>query len=276
MGYLTKDLPPELQQLPIDVFLSYSHGAFSGRSDNELKRWSQRLADDLREELVFSGIEDLSLFLDASDREDEGVDPTAVLSDQLQESVEGAAILTALMSPQYLRSKWCGREREWWTGRNNPDPLSAGGRLFLCRLLATNENDWPQELAGLFGYYFHDKDKDQTRARPFTWREGEGDRDQYNDALIKLSGDIAQRLKAAREVLDERHRHWQQQQKAEAEGGRSCTCTAGRNRPRCGRMPAIGSRTAGSSSIPTGPRPWPRTGAWTRNPAASSPTAMAC
>ena len=55
MGFLTKGLPPELCQYPIDVFFSYSHGAFSGNSDSKLKRWSEQLADDLREELIALG-----------------------------------------------------------------------------------------------------------------------------------------------------------------------------------------------------------------------------
>ena len=41
MGYLTEGLPEELQEFPIDVFFSYSHAAFSGESNPELKRWAQ-------------------------------------------------------------------------------------------------------------------------------------------------------------------------------------------------------------------------------------------
>src|SRR5215813_6158082 len=76
MGYLTEGLPKELQEFPIDVFFSYSHAVFPGESNTELKRWSQTLAKDLREELSLSGLANLSLYLDTSARTDESVDPT--------------------------------------------------------------------------------------------------------------------------------------------------------------------------------------------------------
>ena len=145
MGYLTKDLPKELHDFPIDVFFSYSHGAFEGQSHSELKRWSQKLAEDLREELSFSGLENLSLYLDESERKDESVDPTEVLGSQLKEKASSAALLTLLMTPQYLRSEWCRWERAWWKERNHPDPLSVGGRVFVSRVYPTEEADWPDD-----------------------------------------------------------------------------------------------------------------------------------
>lgn len=219
MGFLTKDLPQALQTFPIDVFLSYSHGAFSGKSSTRLKAWSQKLADDLREELLQLDLEDLSLFIDSSDREDEGVDRTARLAEQLKDRVEGAAVLVVLMSAPYLRSRWCSQERDWWMGHNSPDPLAVGGRVFVCRAQPTDELAWPEVLKGFFGYCFYDKDKRPDLARPFTYGGATGDLDEYLDTLVRLAGDIAQRLKAVRAVLDDRRRQWQQQQRAAAETG---------------------------------------------------------
>ena len=31
-----------------DLFVSYSHGAFKGQHDSDLKRWSQKFAKDLQ------------------------------------------------------------------------------------------------------------------------------------------------------------------------------------------------------------------------------------
>ena len=219
MGYLTKDLPKELHDFPIDVFFSYSHGAFEGQSHSELKRWSQKLAEDLREELSFSGLENLSLYLDESERKDESVDPTEVLGSQLKEKASSAALLTLLMTPQYLRSEWCRWERAWWKERNHPDPLSVGGRVFVSRVYPTEEADWPAELKGLLGYFFYDKDKPLEVARPFTYRGSDDDINQYKDALIRLSGKLVQRLKAVREILDHRHEEWKHQQKMTAASG---------------------------------------------------------
>jgi hypothetical protein len=219
MGYLTKDLPPELGGCPVDVFVSYSHGAFCGNSDSRLKRWSQQLALDLREELIALGLDDLCLFLDSSERADEGIDRTADLASDLRGRVEGAAVLAALISRPYLRSRWCTQERDWWSGRNTPDPLAVGPRLFPCRVWPTGEADWPDQLKGPLGFHFYDRDKPADLARPFGYGGTQADRDQYMAALVQLTGAIAQRLKATRRVLDERRREWEQQRKARAQGG---------------------------------------------------------
>ncbi len=63
-----------------DLFVSYSHGAFAGQHDADLKLWSQKFAENLRGELAgTTEFEAISVFLDQSDRSDESVDRTADL-----------------------------------------------------------------------------------------------------------------------------------------------------------------------------------------------------
>lgn len=276
MGFLTKGLPHELQTFPIDVFLSYSHGAFAGQSSSRLKAWSRKLADDLREELLGLGLDDLSLFIDSSDREDEGVDRTERLAEQLKDRVKGAAILSVLMSSPYLRSRWCGQERDWWTGRNSPDPLAVGGRVFLCRAQPTDEAAWPDALKGLFGYCFYDKDKRPDLARPNTYGGATADLDEYLDALVRLCGDIAQRLKAVRGSSTTATGNGSSSSGPPPRAARSSISTAGRNAPRRGPMPASGSRASASWSTRTGPSLWPRAVVWTPSRAARSRSATDC
>ena len=107
--------------------VSYSHGAFKGQHDSDLKRWSQKFAKDLRAEFAGSTeFQNISVFLDQSDRSDE--------------------LLTILMTPHYLRSAWCRREREWWCAKHHPDKLGAGTRIFMCRVRPTGNEPWPPEL----------------------------------------------------------------------------------------------------------------------------------
>lgn len=197
-----------------DLFVSYSHGAFKGQHDSDLKLWSQKFAEDLRAELAGTPeFEEISVFLDQSERSDESVDRTADLARHLQRQVQDSALLTILMTPHYLRSDWCRQEREWWCAKHQPDVLGAGDRIFVCRVRPTGEAPWPAELPAAVGYHCYDQNKEPDRARPFTWRGSTRDLDQYNDLLVDLAGDMMQRLRAIKTILDERRREEEQARK---------------------------------------------------------------
>jgi hypothetical protein len=203
-----------------DLFVSYSHGAFKGQPDSDLKRWSKKFAEDLRAELAgMPEFEEISLFLDQSERTDESVDRTADLPNHLEGRVHDSALLTILMTPHYLRSEWCRREREWWCAKQHPDTLGAGDRIFVCRVRPTGEAPWPPELPAAVGYYCYDQNEEPDKARPFTWRGSTEDLNQYNRLLIGLTGDLMQRLRGIKEILNERRYQEERARKyAELEG----------------------------------------------------------
>jgi hypothetical protein len=194
-----------------DLFVSYSHGAFAGNHDADLKLWSQTFAEDLRKELARAiEFENVSVFLDESDRHDESIDRAAGLTEQLRRRVHNSALLTVLMTSHYLRSNWCRDERDWWCGKHHPDTLGTDGRILVCRVWPTEEADWPVELCDerrvpLPGYHCYDRNKHPDTARPFGWRGYARDRDDYIDLLVDLSGDVMQRLRAIKVAL-EQHR----------------------------------------------------------------------
>jgi hypothetical protein len=203
-----------------DLFVSYSHGAFPGEQDSDLKCWSQKFAKELRGELArMPEFEKISLYLDQSQRVDESVDPTAGLPEHLEQHASGSALLAILMTPHYLRSDWCRREREWWHGRNRPDTFGAGERIFICRVWPTDKNTWPQELPDAVGYYCYDQNKDLDKVRPFTWRGSKRDLDDYNDLLVELSGDIVKRLRTIRAALEQRRKRDAAAARLAADGG---------------------------------------------------------
>jgi hypothetical protein len=203
-----------------DLFVSYSHGAFRGQHDSDLKLWSQKFAKDLRKELAGSdGFEEISVFLDEGDRSDENVDRTAQLTDLLRERVINSALLTVLMTPHYLRSKWCRQELDWWREKNHPDTLGAGGRVYVCRVRPTGDAVWPEQIADLVGYHCYDRDKDPDKARPFTWRGSKRDRDDYVDLLVEVSGEMMQRLRAVRAALEQRREREAAAARLAADGG---------------------------------------------------------
>ena len=200
-----------------DLFVSYSHGAFKGQHDSDLKLWSQKFAEDLRAELALE-FEEISVFLDQSERTDESVDRTVDLPEHLRERVDKSALLTILMTPQYLRSEWCRREREWWCKKHYPDTLGAGGRIFICRVRPTGDTPWPK-LPAAVGYDCYDPDKEPHKSRPFRWKGGTRDLDDYNDLLVDLAGDMMQRLRTIGAALEQRREHEAAAARLAADGG---------------------------------------------------------
>ena len=203
-----------------DIFVSYSHGAFAGNHDADLKRWSQKFTTDLRNELAGTlEFENISVFLDEGERSDESVDRTEQLTWLLRERVRGSALLTLLMTPHYLRSKWCGQEIEWWCEKHHPDTFGIGGRIYVCRVRPSNEDEWPEKIKDVVGYFCYDRNSHPDKARPYTWRDSTRGLDEYNDLLVDLSGELMQRLRKLREVLDERRRQEEQAKKCAAPSG---------------------------------------------------------
>jgi hypothetical protein len=190
-----------------DLFVSYSHGAFKGEHNSDLKRWSQKFAKDLRAELAgTTEFENISVFLDEGKRSDENVDRTEKLTALLHGRLAGSALFTLLITPHYLRSKWCRQELNWWCEKHHPDTLGTGSRVYLCRVRPTDEDTWPEPIKDVVGYFCYDRDKDPDRARPFTWRRSQRDLDDYNDLLVDLSGEMMQRLRAIRTALEQRRK----------------------------------------------------------------------
>lgn len=203
-----------------DQFISYSHGAFAGVHDSELKRWSQKFAADLRAELAGTiEFEQFSMFLDESERSDESVDRTADLPEHLQQRVAESALLTILMTPHYLRSDWCRQEREWWFEKHQPDTHGTIDRIFFCRVRPTDQESWPSELPEAIGYHCYDKSKEPDKARPYTWRGSGRDLDDYNDLLVDLSGDMMQRLRAIKEIINKQEQREKEEQRLAADAG---------------------------------------------------------
>jgi hypothetical protein len=191
-----------------DLFVSYSHGAVRGKHDSDLKRWSQKFAEDLRTELAGTPeFEEISVFLDQSERSDESVDCTADLPGHLEARAHASALLTILMTPHYLRSHWCRREREWWCTKHHPNTLGKDDRIFVCRVRPTGDAQWPPELPAAVGYLCYDKDIEPDKARPFTWRGSKRDLDDYTDLLVDLAGDMIGRLRTIRDALEQRREH---------------------------------------------------------------------
>ena len=205
-----------------DVFVSYSHGDVDGSDDSRLKRWSQafvrELESELRAEKRFG--KTLSLFLDQDHRPGQGIDPMEPLSDQLRKQIGDSALVTILMSPYYLTSKWCTDERDWWYARQSEQAFPAEGRIAVARIWHATD-PWPAPLADqygeqLVGFRFYDPKKPP---HPYEWpAPGPDSKGPFREALLDLVGSLWLKLDEIKARLDERRRTEQEAAKLAGEG----------------------------------------------------------
>jgi hypothetical protein len=193
-----------------DVFVTYSHGDFDGTGDSELKAWSQKFAKKLESELrQIPKFKNSVVFLDESKRAEHRLDKTLPLTDQIRAGVEGAALLTVLMTPHYLESGWCRDEREWWLTHHG-ERGDTSGRVFVARVWPT-EAEWPEALRDErghtpIGFWFHARENVDYGTRPFGWNGRTDDQNEFTKSLLDLVSVVARRLETLRKELDEHRR----------------------------------------------------------------------
>src|SRR5215467_13447908 len=178
-----------------DVCVSYSHGDPRGKGDSRFKTYSQGLIRELVTELKAhpSFGADLAVFFDDSEEHDCGLDPNAGLTPQLRDAMGDAAIFTVLMSDHYLRSKWCGDERDFWLQKTQAAGLGANDRIALARIWNTKES-WPGMLVDergnpFVGTYFYDRSRLPDYEWPYDWPQpGPQSRDPFRKEMLTLVG----------------------------------------------------------------------------------------
>lgn len=209
-----------------DIFVSYSHGDVDATGESRFKQWSQAFARELESEFKAHPKfgRDIRIFLDQHHRPSQGIDPLSPLTEQLQSDIARAAMLTALISPHYLVSKWCDEEREWWHSKQTELNLSTQGRIAAVRIWPT-EGKWPEELTDsrgqqLPGFCFYDKSHAELRPQPYEWPEPtRKSGNPFRAELLDLVGRIGLKLGELRHILDERRRAQEEAEKLSAAGG---------------------------------------------------------
>lgn len=214
-----------------DLFVSYSHGSDAG-GEAFLQKWSEAFAQELERELRTDARvrNNMRIFLDKDLRPGRGVDPLEPLSEQLQKEVGGSGMLVVLMSDDYLRSRWCRDEREWWHGAQGGLGLSTNGRIAVVRILPTTET-WPAQLLDargeqLPGFKFHNDHP--TAVRPLGWTDRSPDSPSgyafgaaFANTLLDLAGRLYQHLDELKVRAEELRRNEAEARKLSQSGGQS-------------------------------------------------------
>jgi len=210
-----------------DVFISYSHGDVSGDGKALLRQWSQGFAEQLERELqAYPEIgNQISVFLDSDHRPSQGIDPLAPMSDQLRQKIAHAAILSVLMSPQYLKSNWCRQEREWWIEAQGKYSFDYRHRLAIAQVWPTLVDAWPKQFkkrdeSHYLGREFFNPKYQEIRPQPFSWPKVDSETmGEFRDALIYFAGYIRQRLREIRQDIEQRKAQEEERQRLSAESG---------------------------------------------------------
>jgi hypothetical protein len=140
-----------------DVFISYAH--LDNLKAGEVRGgWVDSLVDPLTVQLKKRvGSDAVQIWMD---HELAGNRP---LTPEILTAVRESALLVVLLSPAYLRSEWCARERNAFlqVARDRV----ADGRVFVIKCLDIPRDDSPSEFGDLAGYTFFEKDRDSGASR---------------------------------------------------------------------------------------------------------------
>ena len=167
-----------------DIFVSYAHLDNLAPGGRTRGGWVDSFIEPLTMQLkrrLGSGA--LKIWID---RELAGNRP---LTPEILTALRDSALLLVVMSPAYLRSEWCARERNAFleVARDRV----AAGRIFIVRSLDVPPSEKPSEFGDLLGYPFFVNDSD-TGARSL------GDPDPEEPAFLKqiynLSNHLAKQL----------------------------------------------------------------------------------
>lgn len=242
-----------------DVFVSYSHGD-DGAGNGSLAPWSAAFARELERELRADRKyrQSLRVFLDQDLRPGQGVDPMSPLTAQLQERIEGAALLVILMSPDYLASRWCADERTWWFERQTSRGRPTDDRVAVVRIWPTDVK-WPDVLNDargepLTGFPFYATIDGV--ARPLGWDELPGPfGKEFRKALLGVVGRLYQALDAVQACLCERDRVAAEAARLAQPGGQSIYLHGRTDQGRSWERAALALTDSGYAVVPGEPDP---------------------
>ena len=174
-----------------DVFVSYAH------LDNDpiargQSGWVDALAEKLQTEVCQRlGSRDVKLWID---RQLDGNHP---ITPEIFSAIERSATLVVVMSPGYLNSEWCRRERTAFL--NLVKGRVAEGSVFVVFAREVKRTDVPAEFGDLEGFRFWIQDAEARADRPL----GVPDPTErsYISRIIQLSHDLKRQLEQLRTAV---------------------------------------------------------------------------
>lgn len=175
-----------------DLFVSYAHVDDAPVLGAE-RGWVSTLVTTLQGLLAqqLGRAESLELWLDHQ------LSKHALITPEIIGALQKTAIFLVILSPGYLASEWCQREKDifWELVR---DRKRSGFRVFVVHRDMVEPDKLPSQFKDLAGYKFWEEDKLQKKPRILGWPTPvpSNPKDQrYYDELDALSRDLAKELR---------------------------------------------------------------------------------
>jgi len=170
-----------------DVFVSYAHADNQAVAGTDVGFVSQ-LVLDLRIEVGRKVGKTLEIWWDHNK-----LSGNTVVSSEIMSAAGDSACIVVVLSPAYLRSEWCERERGTFdeqVGRRQSNDMSA---IFLVSIDPVDQDKLPVALRDRTGYPFYRSLDDGRTTRPLRVAL-EPDKEPYYNRLSQLVQDISNHL----------------------------------------------------------------------------------
>ena len=181
-----------------DVFVSYAHVDDTSILDNK-RGWVTNFIDDLQKELIKKlGNKKGEI---PSIWKDEKLAHNIPLNTSLTEEIKQTATYLIIMSPAYLRSDWCLKERHKFL--QILKEMGSDTRVFIVEIDEIDRNKYPKEINdGLIPCRFWTKEGKIVRTMGVTTRGTE----EYYTSLLDITKDFVDELTRIKENTQEQKR----------------------------------------------------------------------
>jgi hypothetical protein len=171
-----------------DIFVSYAQVDDDPDEEGD-DGWVTALIKKLKKRLaqLLGRADDFSLWHDRNLAHNVNITP------EIMRTIDGTAALLVVLSPAYLRSEWCGRERERFLAKVQ-ERRGDNGRIFLVERDQVEHSKRPAEFGDLLGYRFWVEDH---VGRPRILKRTLSGRyeDEYDAQLDDLARALSKKLK---------------------------------------------------------------------------------